>query len=577
MSFNDLSLPSSIVSTLTQLGFTTPTDIQGKAIPILMGPGKVDFLGQAQTGTGKTLAFGLPLLARINPSDRTVQALIVAPTRELVVQITQSLKPIAQPLGISIEPIYGGVSMSDQLRALKRGVQVVVGTPGRLNDHIKRKTLILDKIHTLVLDEADIMLDMGFKEEVDEIMAYTPSDRQIWLFSATIKPGISQIMREHMKNTVSVRANKQQIGCSNTKQFYAVVPSRNRFAALCRFIDATPSFYGFVFCQTKALTADVAEQLSRAGYKANALHGDMSQAQRNHVIAQFKSKKFTILVATDVAARGIDVADLTHVINYSLPTDHESYVHRIGRTGRAGKEGIAISLISSGEVRKIRMLERQFNVVINPMEVPSVASIAQVHIAHAAEYVNKLAHKQESHDAYAADIKKMLSSYDAHTLTHILTQMLDQTFFEPLKKMQDVSFESTSHKGGGHEYADTDGDGQEIMIHLGTDDGFSREELVDILENECGLKADSLDKLKVIKRRSFIKVPHEQAQGILDKLKNIKINGKRVRVTLSHDEPFPSRRPERSGRDRDDRRGFRHGRDRGGHDRGGFGDRRRRH
>src|ERR1700679_1670807 len=235
MSFNDLSLPPSIVSPLPTLGFSTPTDIQSKAIPVLVGPGKVDFLGQAQTGTGKTLAFGLPLLSRINTSDRTIQALIVAPTRELVVQITQSLKPIAQPLGVTIEPIYGGVSMSDQLRALKRGVHVVVGTPGRLNDHIKRKTLVLSNIHTLVLDEADIMLDMGFKEEVDEIMTYTPSDRQIWLFSATIKPGISQIMREHMTDTVSVRSNKQQIGCANTKQFFAVVPSRNRFAALCRF------------------------------------------------------------------------------------------------------------------------------------------------------------------------------------------------------------------------------------------------------------------------------------------------------------------------------------------------------
>ena len=327
--FKQLSLHPTILQTLEGMGFTQPTEIQAKALPILLNDEKVDFFGQAQTGTGKTYAFGLPLMQATNTEHKHVQSLIVAPTRELVVQITESLQKVARPLGIRIESIYGGVSIENQIRAVKRGAHIVVGTPGRLNDHLKRRTLNLSQITTLVLDEADTMLDMGFKDDVDKILSHTNKTRSIWLFSATLKAGISQIMKTYMKHPVLVRLAKKEEKTENIKQFHCVVPSRQRLEALCRFIDVNPTFNGFIFCRTKALTAELAEQLSRFGYPAKALHGDMKQNQRNAVIKGFKHKEFPILAATDVAARGIDIDGLTHVINYSFPEDSNSHLQTI--------------------------------------------------------------------------------------------------------------------------------------------------------------------------------------------------------------------------------------------------------
>lgn len=388
--FLDLGLEPKIQSTLDSLGFTIPTEIQQKAIPLLIKSERIDFHGQAQTGTGKTLAFGIPLLHKIDASKKFTQALIVAPTRELALQICESIKKVAQNSGISIEPVYGGMSMDEQMRLLKRGVHIVVGTPGRLNDHLRRGTLSLAQSHTLVLDEADIMLDMGFRDEVDEILRFTPKDRQIWLFSATVKTGINDLIRQHMKDTVSVRVSKQQIANQSTKQFFCVMPSRSRLQALCRFIESEPDFYGFIFCQTKILTSEVTEKLMQRGYKVGSLHGDMSQSQRNLIIKRFKQNNLKIVVATDVAARGIDIADLTHVVNYSMPEDHESYIHRIGRTGRAGKEGIAITFINKNDVKVIQMIQRKFNVLINPIDVPSMGIIIQSRVKQAETYMAQL-------------------------------------------------------------------------------------------------------------------------------------------------------------------------------------------
>ncbi len=562
-SFKELPLHPQILTTLDGLGFTQPTDIQGKAIPMLLGSKRVDFWGQAQTGTGKTLAFGIPLIQGINPQDKRLQALIVAPTRELVVQIMQSLRPIAQPMGITVDAIYGGASMRDQISSLKRGLHIVVGTPGRINDHLNRKTLSLSQLKTLVLDEADIMLDMGFKEEMDEILAAAPDERQIWLFSATVKPGINQIMHEHMQNTVSVSASKQQVGAANTKQYFSMVPHRNRFEALCRFIDSNPSFYGFIFCQTKILTAELAEKLAAAGYPANALHGDMSQGLRNAVIKKFKNKDFNILVATDVAARGIDVSDLTHVINYSLPNDHEGYVHRIGRTGRAGKEGIAISFIGGkNEVRHIKMLERKFKFVINPLDVPTAQDIKKVYLQKACDYLETLAQKNS---AVAPEIETAVRCFDLAELTNIVIATVAEKFF-PSTRKDDFHFTSVSNQSFDEGQISDDGL-QELMIHLGTDDGISREDVADFLAQEGGIDSDSLEKLKVIKRRTFIKLPAQMAEALMQKLKGKSINGKKTRITLApvSEDDWGSNGPRRGGRRGGDRdRGGRRGGDRRG-------------
>lgn len=572
-SFKELPLHPQIITALDAQGITTPTDIQAKAIPVLLSPERVDFWGQAQTGTGKTLAFGIPLIQGINTSDKKTQALIVAPTRELVVQITQSLRLIAQPLGITVDSIYGGASMRDQISSLKRGIQVVVGTPGRINDHINRKTLNLSNVRTLVLDEADIMLDMGFKEEMDEILAVTPSNRQIWLFSATVKPGINQIMQEHMQDTVSVSASRQAIGTSNTKGYYSLVPMRNRFTALCRFIDSNPNFYGFIFCQTKMLTAEIADQLSSAGYPANALHGDMSQGLRNAVIKKFKNKEFSILVATDVAARGIDVQDLTHVINYSLPNDPESYIHRIGRTGRAGKEGIAISFIGSkNELRYVKMIERKFKVMLNPIDVPSSQDIQKVHLQKAYEFLTGLAEQENAH--VATELKAKIASHSKEELVKIVVALIADKFF-PAGKKDDFHFanvpkdsvDHNSRSGGDSEGSDL----QEIIISLGTDDGISEEDIENFLQEEGGITRADVEKLKVIKRRTFIKLPGEIAETVMGKIKGKSVAGHKARIILAplseDDWALGGGRP--SGSRGGGRRGGDRGGSRGGERRGG--------
>ena len=569
-SFKDLPLHPQILTTLDGLGFVQPTDIQGKAIPILLGAKKVDFWGQAQTGTGKTLAFGIPLIQQIDVSDRRLQALIVAPTRELVVQITQALRAIAQPLGISIDAIYGGASMRDQMQALKRGLHIVVGTPGRINDHLSRRTLSLSHLNTLVLDEADIMLDMGFKEEMDQILDAAPDHRQIWLFSATVKPGISAIMREHMKDTQSVSASKQAIGSGNTKQFFTIIPFRNRFVALSRFIDSNPDFYGFIFCQTKILTAELAEKLASAGYPANCLHGDMSQGLRNAVIKKFKNKEFTILVATDVAARGIDVSDLTHVINYSFPNDDESYMHRIGRTGRAGKEGIAITFLSSkNEIRHVKTVERKFKVTVNPLDVPTSQDIQKVYVKKACNYIQTLSDKHQGNNI--PELMDTLADYDQKQLKSMIYAIVAEKFF-PAKKDADMHFAKLNHQadeGNGYvsDSSSSSSDLQELMIHLGTDDGIDRTAVENFLEKECAITPADLEKLKVIKRRTFIKLPAARAQELMNQLKGKLICGQKARVSyapVSDDDWDTSGGPRRN-----DRRSRSSGGDRGGDRRGG--------
>lgn len=549
--FKNFALKPEIQQALSDLGFTQPTEIQSKAIPLLLNSNTIDFHGQAQTGTGKTLAFGIPLIQSIDTTQNVTQALIVAPTRELVVQICQSLRSVAKHLRISVEPIYGGAGMHEQISALKKGAHIVVGTPGRLNDHLRRGTLVLKKLKTLVLDEADIMLDMGFKEEVDEILAQAATDRQIWLFSATVKPGIQDIIRSHMKQTVSVKTAAQKPGTSNTQQFFAVVSSKDRMAALSRFIDAAPSFYGFIFCQTKLLTAQVAEQLMRSGYKVNSLHGDMSQAQRNRVIAQFKKREFAILVCTDVAARGIDVSDVTHVVNYSLPEDQESYVHRIGRTGRAGKEGIAISFIGQSQVRYIKTLENKFKLQIKPISVPSFETIAQLRITQAQEYMHSLTNSQDA--SYCiTQLKQAALALDHSEMATVVAHLLNDKFCNQLKDQNTLSF--TPAEKINMDQMEKNGQ-SEVVIFLGIDDGLTQSELMEFLEKESPVDVNDFGRVRVIKKRSFIKISPEQAEQLVEAIKGKMIAGKRIRASVAIDTGYEPGRSRSDRSERSERRG----------------------
>ena len=528
--FKDFLLNATLQKALDDLGFVEPTEIQKKAIPLLLAHAKVDFHGQAQTGTGKTLAFGIPLLQRIDVSKRVPQAVIVAPTRELALQIKESINALARPMDIKMEVIYGGVSMEDQIAALRRGCHIVVGTPGRLNDHLRRKTLSVTSAQTFILDEADIMLDMGFKEEVDEILRYVPQNREIWLFSATIKQGISDIMRTHMRDPLSVRVSKKQVAVAATKQYFCVVPPRSRMQALMRFIESAPDFYGFIFCQTKILTGEVAEQLIKNGYNVGALHGDMSQVQRNLVIKKFKNRELTILVATDVAARGIDVANLSHVVNYSIPEDHESYIHRIGRTGRAGKEGIAITLINKSNLRELEYIRRKFNIVIDPIDVPSREVIVKARLEEASRYIAQVGEHATIEGARGPgkEIVELIGNLGVEEIRAVLARMLYDKFLRTVD-VDDVSF-TPSHR------VMMPDSSQEIFINVGSDDGVTRHDVIDLLVKTGCITPDQIQKVRVIKRRSFIQLPGECAAPLINALRNAYLGGRRARVSLITEE-----------------------------------------
>ena len=424
--FKDFLLPDYILKSLEGQNIINPTEIQEKVIPLLLQKQHTDLFGQAQTGTGKTLAFGIPLLECIDANNKSVQAIVVVPTRELCVQVTQSLAMLGKFCKLRIEPIYGGASMQKQIKAIKQGAQIIVGTPGRINDHLRSRTLALKGIRTLVLDEADIMLDMGFRKDIDAILKHCPENRQIWLFSATSKPGINELMHSHMKNPEVVRVSKQQVSTQSVEQYLAIVYPGEQFMTLCQFIDSAEDFYGMVFVQTKRLAADLSTKLAQRQYRVQTLHGDMSQDARNRVTAAFKRKDFTILVATDVAARGIDIPDLTHVINYSLPFDTDGYVHRIGRTGRAGKQGIAITLVQKRELYRIKRIEKQFNIHIKMIQPPSQADQAQRKFLSVQKYLHSISAQRKANNP---QVQSMVEAFDRDQLTSTVMHLINEKFF----------------------------------------------------------------------------------------------------------------------------------------------------
>lgn len=543
--FQDFGLAPEIQQTLQACGFERPTEIQEKAIPLLLASDRIDFHGQAQTGTGKTLAFGLPLLHRINRAERRVQALIIVPTRELAVQICDSLRPLSSAIGISLEAIYGGASMEVQLQKLRRGVHVVVGTPGRILDHLQRGSLNADHAKTLVLDEADIMLDMGFKDDIDLVLEELPESREIWLFSATVKSGIYAILKSHMKNHTSVRVNAADIATTNTKHFYCIATPPTRLAALCRFIECHSDFYGFIFCQTKIQTAQVTEELLKLGYSVTSLSGDLSQGQRERTIKDFKARRRTIVVATDVAARGIDVKDLTHVINYSCPDDQESYLHRSGRTGRAGRDGIAITFINKHEMRAIKDMQRKFNIEIEPINVPDHSTMINIRINSINAYLTKLSERPVNDTC--TEVVKALSDEDCRkALSHVLYDM----FIKQIDDKQHFSnTPSLSQDSGGNSRHANNANFAEISINVGSDDNVQREDVTTMLEQE-NIPLDSIIKVRVLKRCTFIHTSPDQVNNYVQALQGKTLGGRTVRATQVQAERSHDR-----GGDRGDRGG----------------------
>ena len=374
--FETLGLSESTLAAIKAKGFEEPTPIQAKVIPVLMEGGK-DIIGQAQTGTGKTAAFGLPLIEQLDENGDHVQALILAPTRELAIQISDEINSLKGSKRLDVIPVYGGQSIDVQLRRLKKGVDIVVGTPGRVMDHIRRRTLKLGGLACLVLDEADEMLNMGFIDDIEFIIEHTPEDKRTLLFSATMPDRIRSIASKYMKNQVMLAVKNEHLTVDLTDQIYFEVSESDKFEALCQMIDMEQDFYGLIFCRTKNDVDNIASRLVDRGYDAEGLHGDISQALRQKVLGRFKKKQISILVATDVAARGLDVNDLTHVVNYALPQDPESYVHRIGRTGRAGKQGTAVTFITPSEYRKLGFIQKVSKAEIKKGKLPKIEDIIE--------------------------------------------------------------------------------------------------------------------------------------------------------------------------------------------------------
>ncbi len=502
--FEDLGLSEETLKVIKKKGFEEPTPIQEKTIPAILS-GDKDIVGQAQTGTGKTAAFGLPIIELLPDISRSVQALILTPTRELAIQVAEEINSLKGKRKLNIVPIYGGQSIELQLRSLKKGIDIVVGTPGRIIDHLKRKTLKLNKISFLVLDEADEMLNMGFLDDVREIMDTTPEEKRTMLFSATMPKEIMQIAKKHMGD-YEVLKTKGQLTVKQTDQIYFEVAAADRFEALCRIIDMEEEFYGLVFCRTKVDVDQVGTRLIERGYDADALHGDMSQSHRERILGKFKKGLLNVLVATDVAARGIDVHDLTHVINFALPQDPDSYVHRIGRTGRAGKEGIAVTFITPSEYRKLQFIQRHAKTDIRKAKIPKVKEVIK-------------AKKRR----IRADLDEIASSYLETEYLNMSRDLLDT--YEPeeiVAALLQYSFQEELDEKSYTEIADAvvDTKGKtRLFVTQGKKDGLTRKKLEDFIRDKSGIASNRIRDIHILDKFSFVTLPFNEAETLLSHFK----------------------------------------------------------
>jgi ATP-dependent RNA helicase DeaD len=429
--FNELSLSAPILRAITDMGYETPSPIQAQALPILLA-GPTDFLGLAGTGTGKTATFAIPLLESINPQDKTVQALILCPTRELAVQVSGQIALLGKHKGVRVVTVYGGASYNDQIRGLRQGATVVVGTPGRVIDHIERGTLLLDQLKVLVLDEADEMLSMGFKEDLEKVIAQAPRESSnIWLFSATMNREVGRVAATYLRSPKSVQVNKTEMLSSGVEQYYYPTMEGAKPELICKLIEAADDFYGLIFCQTKALVADLTSFLVDRGYKVDCLHGDKDQTSRERTMQAFRDRKVSILVCTDVASRGLDVKDITHVINYSLPRELDSYVHRIGRTARSGKTGIAMNLVTNSHRRLIFAIEQMTKSRMVEGQIPSRREIG-------ARKITKLLPRFQDQPFHTRALEILGEEWKAQLATmtpeevaaHFLTMLMPDVFAE---------------------------------------------------------------------------------------------------------------------------------------------------
>jgi ATP-dependent RNA helicase DeaD len=529
MTFKELNLKEEILSAIGELGFEFPMPVQEKVIPFMLEQ-KSDLVALAQTGTGKTAAFGLPLLNMIDPHQKQVQALVLAPTRELCIQISNDLKNFSKHLSTRIVPVYGGEDIRTQLKQLDSTPQIIVATPGRLIDLIDRGKIKLEGIQYLVLDEADEMLNMGFKEDIETILATTPDTRRTTLFSATMPAEIARIAKKYMKEYTEITVGTKNSGAENVSHIFYVSQAKQRYLVLKRIVDLNPDIYGIVFCRTRQETKEVADHLMRDGYNADALHGDLSQPQRDTVMQKFRIRNLQLLVATDVAARGLDVSDLTHVINYNLPDDVEIYTHRSGRTGRANKTGVSVSIIHSKEKFKIKDIERMLGKKFEQQMIPNGLEVCKKQLFHMIDKMQNVDINEVQIEPYMEQIMKQLEYLDKTELLKRFVSLEFNRFLDYYKDSEDLNYHE-KERGPRREYEgntssygkDESGDkrfrrGQKVRlkVNLGNREGINPKRLLGIINDVVGDKTISIGEIEVTNKFTFFDVFADQLDKVVD-------------------------------------------------------------
>lgn len=580
-SFEALGLRAETLKSLADIGFTTPTPVQEQAIPLLLKTEK-DVVALAQTGTGKTAAFGLPMLEFLDPQDRTIQSLILAPTRELCVQISKDLERFSANLkGTRIVAVYGGASIRDQIRDIQRGAQIIVATPGRLLDLIGRDVLDLSTVDVVVLDEADEMLNMGFQEDLTEILEKTPEDKRTWLFSATMSSDVRRIAKRYMREFEEVSVGPANSAAAAIQHQYCVVHSKDRFAALKRFIDADADLFGIVFCRTKHETQDLATALVRDGYNADAIHGDLSQAQRDHVMGRYRARTIRLLIATDVAARGIDVKDVTHVFHFDLPGEAENYTHRSGRTGRAGRAGISLSIIGVRDVNKIRQLERALKTHFSYVRVPGGAEIGKQQVMAYMKRLKSVEVDSEGLEELLSEARTELMSFEKEELIDRFMSLAFNRIIEAHRTSFDLNVDMSrkDHSARAERPSSLErfSTGRQMFINLGTADGFDKGKMLGYICGISGLSGELIGRMLIKDVYSFVDIEPDHFEQVLNAFQNANYKGRSVRVDAAAGgskggEPRPASGGYRGGGGggyKGGGGGYRGGNDRGG-DRGGY-------
>ncbi len=541
-----MGLSPNLLKVIEDLGFKKPTPIQEKVIPIFFGT-ENDIVGLAQTGTGKTAAYGLPIIEQIDIRNKSVQALILAPTRELCIQISKDLQNFSKYIkDLWVVPVYGGAPIDTQVNALKKGAHIIVATPGRMLDLIKRKVANIANIRTVVLDEADEMLNMGFRDELDGILEKTPDIKRTLLFSATMPREVARIAKNYMNNPVEITVGKQNAGAENIRHIYYQVHARNRYLALKRIADINPDIYGLVFCRTRIETKEVADKLIKDGYNADALHGDLSQVQRDHVMKRFRERTLQMLVATDVAARGIDVNDISHIINYNLPEENDVYTHRSGRTGRAGKSGISIAIVNYREKNKIPQIEKNIGKYFEKLPIPTGAEICRKQLFKLIDKMENVEVDETQIAPFMDTVNKKLEWLSKEQIIKRFVSLEFNRFLEYYKNAPDLNEKAENKRdkrdkidggsrGDRRRRRGENGNYNRFFINIGKKDGVVPKIIIGMINDNTKDRDINIGTIDLKDSFSFFEVEEKYTSKILNSFNNTKFKGRRVRVDLAEE------------------------------------------